>query len=72
MVAAYAMIVAGIFFGFTKIYSLVSLSSILFAVKSALLLKKDQESIENVVPAMSSAVTYSRITGFLLALGLIP
>jgi len=72
IVAAYAMIVAGIFFGFTKIYSLVSLSSIVFAVKSALLLKKDQESIENVVPAMSSAVTYSRITGFLLALGLIP
>ena len=72
MVAAYASIFAGIFFGFTKIYSLVSLASIPFAVKSALLLKKDQESIENVVPAMSSAVTFSRITGFLLALGLIP
>jgi 1,4-dihydroxy-2-naphthoate octaprenyltransferase len=72
MVAAYAMIVAGIFFGFTKIYSLVSLLSIPFAVKSALLLKKDQESIEKMVPAMSSAVTYSRITGFLLALSLIP
>ena len=72
MVAAYAMIVAGIFFGFTKIYSLVSLSSIPFAVKSTLLLKKDHEIVENMVPAMSSAVTYSRITGCLLALGLIP
>lgn len=71
MVAAYAMIVMGIFFGFTKIFSLISLASIPFAIKSVVLLRKDHESIERMVPAMSSAVTYSRITGFLLALGLI-
>ena len=71
MVAAYAMIVVGIFFGFTKFYSLIGLASIPFAIKSVVLLRKDHESIEKMVPAMSSAVTYSRITGFLLAIGLI-
>src|SRR5690606_28540455 len=71
MVAAYAMIVVGIFFGFTKFYSLIGLASIPFAIKSVVLLRKDHESIEKMVPAMSSAVTYSRITGFLLAVGLI-
>lgn len=72
VVATYAMIVAGILLGFTKVYSLVSLASIPFAIKSMSILRKDQENVEKMVPAMSSAVTYSRITGFLLALGFIP
>jgi 1,4-dihydroxy-2-naphthoate polyprenyltransferase len=72
VVAAYAMIVAGIALGFTKIYSLISLASIPFAIKAITILRKDQESVDKMVPAMSSAVTYSRITGFLLALGFIP
>jgi 1,4-dihydroxy-2-naphthoate polyprenyltransferase len=71
MIAAYALIVAGIFLGFAKIYSLISLASIPFAIKSITLLKKDQESVEKMVPAMASAVTYSRVTGFLLALSLV-
>jgi 1,4-dihydroxy-2-naphthoate octaprenyltransferase len=65
------MIVAGIFLGFTKVYSLVSLASIPFAAKAVMLLRRDHESIDRLVPAMASAVTYSRITGFLLALSLI-
>ena len=71
IIAAYAMMVAGIFLGFTKIYSLIGLASIPFAAKSIMLLRKDHESVDKLVPAMSSAVTYSRITGFLLALSLI-
>lgn len=69
--AAYAMIVAGILLGFTKIYSLISLVSIPFAAKSIMSLRKDQQSIDKLMPAMASAVTYSRITGFLLALSLL-
>jgi 1,4-dihydroxy-2-naphthoate octaprenyltransferase len=65
------MIVAGIFLGFTKIYSLVSLASIPFAAKAIMSLKKEHGSAGRLVPAMASAVTYSRITGFLLALSLI-
>jgi hypothetical protein len=34
-------------------------------------LRKNYESVEKMVPAMASAVTYSRITGFLLAISLI-
>lgn len=67
IIAAYAMIAAGIFLGFTKVYSLVSFASIPFAARSIKLLIKDQETIEGLVPAMSSTITYSRITGFLLA-----
>lgn len=71
IIAAYAMIVAGIFLGFTKVYSLISLASMPFAIKSVMVLRKDDQSVEKLVPAMASAVTYSRITGFLLALSLI-
>lgn len=71
IIGAYVMIVFGIFFGLTKPYSLISLASIPFAINSAMLLRKDHDAIEKIVPAMSSAVTYSRITGFMLAVGLV-
>ena len=71
IIAAYAMIAVGIFLGFTTIYSLISFASIPFAIKSVLQLRKEPESTEKIVPAMASAVTYSRITGFLLAMSFI-
>jgi 1,4-dihydroxy-2-naphthoate octaprenyltransferase len=72
IIVTYAMIAAGILFGFTKIYSLISFASIPFGIKSVLLLRKeDPESLENMVPVMATVVTYSRITGFLLALSFI-
>jgi 1,4-dihydroxy-2-naphthoate octaprenyltransferase len=71
IIAAYALIAVGIFFGFTKIYSLICFASIPFAIKSVLQLRKEPESTEKIVPAMASAVTYSRITGFLLAMSFI-
>ena len=71
IIAAYALIAGGIFLGFTKIYSLISFASIPLAIKSILSLRKEPESIEEIVPAMASAVTYSRITGFLLAISFI-
>jgi len=71
IIAAYAMIVAGIFLGFTKAYSLISLASAPFAARSIMLLRSDHESVEKLVPAMASAVTYSRITGFMLALSFV-
>jgi 1,4-dihydroxy-2-naphthoate polyprenyltransferase len=68
IIVTYAMIVAGIFFGFTKVYSLISFASIPFGIKSIWCLRKDPERIENMVQVMATTVTYSRITGFLLAL----
>jgi 1,4-dihydroxy-2-naphthoate octaprenyltransferase len=71
IIAAYALIAGGIFFGLTKVYSLISFVSMPFAIKSAFWLRKDPQGIDNIVTAMASTVTYSRITGFLLALGYI-
>jgi 1,4-dihydroxy-2-naphthoate octaprenyltransferase len=71
VVATYAMIGVGIFLGYTQIYSLISFGSIPLSVKSILLLRKDIEDIEKIVPVMATTVTYSRITGFLLALSFV-
>jgi 1,4-dihydroxy-2-naphthoate polyprenyltransferase len=71
IIAAYTLIAVGIFLGFTKIYSLICFASIPFAIKSVLQLRKEPESTEKIVPAMASAVTYSRITGFLLAMSFV-
>jgi 1,4-dihydroxy-2-naphthoate octaprenyltransferase len=71
IIAAYALITGGIFLGLTKVYSLISFASIPLAIKSVLSVRKEPQSIEKIVPAMASAVTYSRITGFLLALSFI-
>jgi 1,4-dihydroxy-2-naphthoate octaprenyltransferase len=71
IITAYALVVGGIFLGYTKIYSLISFASIPIAIKSILSLRKEPESIEKIVPAMASAVTYSRITGLLLAVSFI-
>ena len=71
IIAAYALIAGGIFFGLTKVYSLISFVSMPLAIKSAVALRKDPESIDNIVPAMASTVTYSRITGFMLAMSYI-
>ena len=71
IIATYALIAGGIFFGLTKVYSLISFVSMPFAIKSAFSLRKDPQGIDNIVTAMASTVTYSRITGFLLALGYI-
>jgi len=71
IVTAYALIVGGIFLGFTKLYSLLCFASIPLAINSALLLRKEPYGVHKMVPAMASTVTYSRITGFLLALSYI-
>jgi 1,4-dihydroxy-2-naphthoate octaprenyltransferase len=70
IVVAYTMIITGVFFGYTKIYSIISLASFPYGLKSIILLRKDQESIEKLLPAMASTVTYSRITGALLVMSL--
>ncbi|AIF84031.1 1,4-dihydroxy-2-naphthoate octaprenyltransferase [Candidatus Nitrososphaera evergladensis SR1] len=71
IIAAYALIVAGIFLGFTKVYSLASFASLPFAIKAISAVRKNPASAQEFVPAMSSAVTYSRITGFVLAVSLL-
>ena len=71
IISTYTVIAVGVFLGFTKIYSIISLASIPFGIKSILLLRDGRESTEKMVPAMATTVTYSRITGFLLALSFV-
>ncbi|WP_415283721.1 prenyltransferase [Candidatus Nitrososphaera sp. FF02] len=71
IIAAYALIVAGIFLGYTKIYSLASLVSLPLAVKAIAVVRKKRDEVAGMVPAMSSTVTYSRVTGFVLAASLL-
>ncbi len=71
IIVVYALIAVGILFGLTKVYSLISFVSMPLAIKSALALKKDPQTVDNMVPAMASTVAYSRTTGFLLALSYI-
>jgi 1,4-dihydroxy-2-naphthoate octaprenyltransferase len=66
--ATYALIIAGPILGMTKIYSLFCFISLPFAIKASSRLIKDQNTLEgSLVPAMSSTVAYSRITGVILA-----
>jgi 1,4-dihydroxy-2-naphthoate octaprenyltransferase len=68
---AYVLIVAGIFVGYVRVYSLISVASLPFAVRSIYSLRKDPDHVERLVPAMSSTIAYSRLTGVLLALSFI-
>ena len=71
VIAAYALIIAGIFFGFTKIYSLASLASAPLAFRAIAALRRDHETTRGLVPAMGATVAYSRVTGFVLAASLL-
>jgi 1,4-dihydroxy-2-naphthoate octaprenyltransferase len=68
----YIMIAAGVLLSYTKLYSLISFVSIPFATRAIrYLLYENNETFENLVPAMTSILMYSRITGILLAIGLL-
>jgi 1,4-dihydroxy-2-naphthoate octaprenyltransferase len=57
---------------YTKLYSLISFVSIPFAIRAIrYLLYENNEKFENLLPAMTSILMYSRITGILLAIGLL-
>ena len=71
VIAAYALIIAGIFFGFTKIYSLASLASAPLAFRAIAALRRDHETTQGLVPAMGATIAYSRVTGFVLAASLL-
>lgn len=66
--AAYCMIVAAVLLGHAKIYALVCLASLPLAVKACRAIRDDRGAIAHTVQAMSMTVTYSRLTGALLAL----
>ena len=68
---SYGLIVVGILLGYTKLYSLISFVSIPVAVRAIKQLEENNQKVEKLVPAMTTTLLYSRITGILLAISLL-
>ena len=66
-IAAYGLIVASVLVGYATIYTLISLGSFPLALRALMQLRGKNVEANDLVPAMASTVTYSRVTGFLLA-----
>jgi 1,4-dihydroxy-2-naphthoate polyprenyltransferase len=71
VILAYLMIAAGVLFGYTRLYSLISFVSIPLAVKAIRYLDENNENLEKLVPVMTTTLLYSRITAIFLAVGLL-
>jgi 1,4-dihydroxy-2-naphthoate octaprenyltransferase len=67
LITPYILILVGIFFGYTKIVSLITFASIPFLVKAINNLNKYNE-IDKFVSVMAATVMFARITGLLFAL----
>jgi 1,4-dihydroxy-2-naphthoate octaprenyltransferase len=70
ILCTYVLIIAGIFLGYLKIYSLASLLSLPFAVSAIKRISKSYQDVEKLVPVMGATVAYSRVTGVVLAASL--
>ncbi len=70
ILCTYVLIIAGIFLGYLKIYSLASLLSAPFAVSAIKRISKSYQDVEQLVPVMGATVAYSRVTGIVLAASL--
>ena len=70
ILCTYVLIIAGIFLGYLKIYSLASLISAPFAVSAIKRISKSYQDVEKLVPVMGATVAYSRVTGVVLAASL--
>jgi 1,4-dihydroxy-2-naphthoate octaprenyltransferase len=68
-IISYGVIISGIFTHVLPILSLITLLTIPLLIKSGLSLKQNFDDVDKIVTAMSSFVSYSRITGLLLVLG---
>ncbi len=64
-IVSYFAIIIGVFTNLFPILSLITLISIPLMIKSGLGLRKNYDSVENLVPYMSSTLMFSRITGAL-------
>ena len=70
---AYGVIVIGVVLNYLPVFTLISLMSFPLIIKSGIGLQKNYDSVENLVPYMSSTLKFSRLTGILFVIGfLIP
>jgi len=69
---SYSLIVLGISVGIFPILSFITLFSIPLVIKAGIGLKKNFDSVDELVPFMSSTLMFSRITGALFVLSFLP
>jgi len=70
---AYGVIVIGVMLNYLPVFTLISLMSFPLIIKSGIGLQKNYDSVENLVPYMSSTLKFSRLTGILFVISfLIP
>ena len=70
---AYGVIVIGVVLNYLPVLTLISLVSLPLIIKSGIGLQKNYDSVENLVPYMSSTLKFSRFTGILFVISfLIP
>ncbi|GBL42246.1 1,4-dihydroxy-2-naphthoate octaprenyltransferase [Nitrosarchaeum sp.] len=65
---SYSVIILGIIIGIFPLLSLITLFSIPLVVKAGLGLKRNFNSVDELIPSMSSTLMFSRITGALFVL----
>ena len=68
---AYSVLISGIIYEIFPLYCIISLGAIPLIIKAGLSLKQNFDNIQELVPAMSSTITFSRITGTLFIIGFI-
>ena len=64
---SYGVIIFGVLINLFPFFSLISLLGVPLMIKSGLGLQKNYDSVENLVPSMSSTLLFGRITGTLFA-----
>jgi len=70
-IIAYSVLISGIIYEIFPLYCIISLAVIPLIIKAGLKLKQNFDEIPGLVPAMSSTITFSRITGTLFVIGFI-
>jgi len=68
-IVVYSILLAGIFYKIFPIYCIISIVMFPLIIKSGLLLNQNFDNINKLIPAMSYAITFSRITGALFVIG---
>ena len=70
---AYGVIVIGVLLNYLPVLTLISLVSLPLIIKSGIGLQKNYDSVDNLVPYMTSTLKFSRLTGILFVISfLIP
>jgi 1,4-dihydroxy-2-naphthoate octaprenyltransferase len=70
-IVAYSILFLGISYEIFPIYTLISLAVMPLIIKSGITLRQNFDSIQQLVPAMASTITFSRVTGALFVIGFI-